>query len=503
MLQRLGLARAASTQRQPTSRLLCTCLREAILDGTLPAHTRLPPTRDLASELGVSRNTVLYAYDQLAAEGCVASRTGSGTFVADLSADRFIAAPAVVDMPAPLPADVPLPSGVSMRGQALLARLSATDVQWGAFLPGVPDVTEFPQQRFAQITAQCARRGPPALRSYATAGGHPALQRSLAQYLRQVRSVQCEPEQILITEGVHQAVDLLSRILADAGDIAWVENPGYWGTRNILRMNGLQVEAIAVDADGMQVIEPEPGSVPRLAFVTPSHQYPLGPIMALSRRLALLEAARRHGFWVVEDDYDSEFRFSGQPIPSLQGLMPEAPVIYVGTFSKTLYPGLRTAYMVLPPALVDRMGAAQMELYRGGHLLTQAALAEFIDSGHYAAHIRRMRLIYGCRRAHLVSLITQTLGSEWIHRFDSNAGLHLVMALPKSFRDVALVQRARDADVIVRPLSRYYENESEEQGLLLGFAAVTPMLMDSAFSRLQRCIEHMSRLQKWPPNGAN
>ena len=144
---------------------------------------------------------------------------------------------------APSPAPAPLPSGVSARGEALLGRVSATDVQWGAFLPGVPDVTEFPQQRFAQITAQCARRGPPALRSYATAGGHPALQRSLAQYLRQVRSVQCEPEQILITEGVHQAVDLLSRMLADAGDIAWVEDPGYWGTRNILRMNGLQVDA--------------------------------------------------------------------------------------------------------------------------------------------------------------------------------------------------------------------------------------------------------------------
>jgi GntR family transcriptional regulator/MocR family aminotransferase len=333
-------------------------------------------------------------------------------------------------------------------------------------------VTEFPQQRFAQITAQCARRGPPALRSYATAGGHPALQRSLAQYLRQVRSVQCEPSQILITEGVHQAVDLLSRLLADPGDIAWVEDPGYWGTRNILRMNGLQVDAIAVDADGMQVVEPAPGRVPRLAFVTPSHQYPLGPIMGLARRLALLEAARRHGFWVVEDDYDSEFRFSGQPIPSLQGLAPEAPVIYVGTFSKTLYPGLRTAYMVLPPALVDRLGAAQMELYRGGHLLTQAALAEFIDSGHYAAHIRRMRLIYGQRRARLVELVTQALGPEWIHPFDSNAGLHLVMSLPAPRQDVAIAQRARAAGVLVRPLSRYYERGPAQQGLLLGFAAV-------------------------------
>jgi len=235
-------------------------------------------------------------------------------------------------------------------------------------------------------------------------------------------------------------------------------------------------------------VEPAPGRVPKLAFVTPSHQYPLGPIMALSRRLALLEAARRHGFWVVEDDYDSEFRFSGQPIPSLQGLVPDAPVIYVGTFSKTLYPGLRTAYMVLPPALVDRIGAAQMELYRGGHLLTQAALAEFIDSGHYAAHIRRMRLIYGQRRARLVELITRELGPEWLHPFDSNAGLHLVMSLPAGQSDTLLARQAREQGVLVRPLSRYYERHAGEQGLLLGFAAVHVTAMDSPFERLSACL---------------
>ena len=241
--------------------------------------------------------------------------------------------------------------------------MNASGVDFGAFLPGVPDVTEFPQQRFAQITAQCARRGPPALGSYATAGGHPALQRSLAQYLRQVRSVQCEPEQILITEGVHQAVDLLSRMLAvvlgfnvraDSATRRLAENEGV-EIRYYSVMNGLQVDAIAVDADGMQVVEPAPGRVPKLAFVTPSHQYPLGPIMALSRRLALLEAARRHGFWVVEDDYDSEFRFAGQPIPSLQGLMPDAPVIYVGTFSKTLYQGLRSNIAFTREALAGRI----------------------------------------------------------------------------------------------------------------------------------------------------
>lgn len=496
LLQRLAVARTAATLA-PANRLLYECLRLAILDGTLPAATRLPPSRDLARELGVSRNTIVFAYDQLLAEGYLRSRVGSGTFVAEVFPDAYTTvAPRSSSVRAPVPHSapptppLPLQPRLSQRAQGLLGRISASPVQWGAFMPGVPDVTAFPHRRFAQILAQHARRGPPALRSYATSGGHPALQRSLANYLRQARSVTCEAGQILITEGIHQAIDLVARLLADPGDAAWVEDPGYWGTRSILGVNGIEVRAVPVDEEGLQVPDdPTDGERLRLAFVTPSHQYPLGPVMSLSRRLALLDVARQRHMWVVEDDYDSEFRFAGQPIPSLQGLVDDAPVIYVGTFSKTLYPGLRTAYMVLPPSLAETFRSAQMELYRGGHLLEQAALADFMDSGQYAAHIRRMRILYGARRARLIALIEERLGPGWVHPFDSNAGLHLVLALPAGVSDVAITAEAGRAGVLVRPLSRYYAAPAAPSGLLLGFASVPEEAMVKPLDILAGCIE--------------
>ena len=227
------------------------------------------------------------------------------------------------------------------------------------------------------------------------------------------------------------------------------------GIRNILRINALNICPLAVDEAGL--VPPEqPTNPPRLIFVTPSHQYPLGSVMSLARRQRLLALARNAGGWIVEDDYDSEFRFSGQPIPALQGLEADAPVIYIGTFSKTLYPALRLGYVVLPPPLVQALKTAHAELYRGGHLLIQSALAEFIQAGHYTAHIRRMRLLYARRRAFLTGLIEQHLGKQALSEFNSNAGLHLILNLPDEADDVAIAAAAGAQGVLVRPLSRYY-----------------------------------------------
>ncbi len=223
------------------------------------------------------------------------------------------------------------------------------------------------------------------------------LQQALVDYLRVSRGVHCQSDQILITEGIHQAIDLVTRMLCDNGDLAWVEEPSYWGIRHVLAMNDVRAEPLTVDANGL--CPPETvDDAPRLIFVTPSHQYPLGAVMSLERRQRLLALARQQGSWIVEDDYDSEFRFSGQPIPALQGLVADAPVVYIGTFSKTLYPGLRLGYVVIPRPLVSDLKHAHAELYRGGHSLIQMALAEFITAGHYSAHIRRMRLLYSRRR---------------------------------------------------------------------------------------------------------
>jgi GntR family transcriptional regulator/MocR family aminotransferase len=300
----------------------------------------------------------------------------------------------------------------------------------------------------------------------------------------------CEPGQIVVTEGVHQALDLITRVLGDPGDTAWVEEPGYWGTRSVLAVNGIRLLPRPVDAEGMRLPAGRAPRMrtPRFTFVTPSHQYPLGAVMSMGRRLDLLAHAARNGTWVVEDDYDSEFRFPGQPVPSLQGLVPDAPVIYVGTFSKTLYPGLRTAYMVVPQAVAGAFRTAQSELYRGGHMLMQAALAEFIATGSYAAHIRKMRLVYAARRAFLMGLVEQWLGPGWIHEYDTNAGLHLVLALPQECDDVAIAKAAGAQGVLVRPLSRYYAGRESRRGLLLGFASVAQEQMLMPWQVVARCI---------------
>lgn len=474
--------------RQPANRALYGCLRQAILDGSLPASSRLPPSRDLASELKLSRNTVMHAYEQLLAEGYLRTLTGSGTFVADVVPDNILwtrtgAASRLKTGDDQAPA-IPL----SGRGRGLVKDASASSIQWGAFVPGVPDVTEFPYRKFTQISARLWRRPPPELLSYSSGGGYYELRHELAIHLRQARSVNCDPDQIVITEGVHQAVDLIARLLGDPQDKVWVEEPGYWGIRSVLTINGLRVESVPVDEEGLAPEARHHGRPPKLIFVTPSHQYPLGSVMSLRRRLALLEYASQHSSWIVEDDYDSEFRFSGHPIPSLQGLVPDAPVIYVGTFSKTLYPGMRSAYMVLPKGLAASFSKAHSELYREGHLLTQATLAEFIKAGYYAAHIRRMRLIYASRRTALIAFIEKWLGSGWLHPYDSNAGLHLVLSLPNEMNDVQVARAALERAVAVRPLSKYYAGQPTESGLLMGFACVSEQEMRAPFEILVECL---------------
>lgn len=485
LLQRWSSAPEAEA-RQPANRRLYGCLRQSIFGGSIPATAKLPASRDLAALLGVSRNTVKHAYEQLMAEGYLRTRIGSGTFVADVLPEQVLWPAARQSASAKGPDAARAEDRLSGRGRKVVDGAQASPVQWGAFIPGVPDVTEFPQHKLERIAARWRRSPPAEWLSYASGGGHPDLRGALARYLRQARSVVCDADQILITEGVHQAVDLASRMLADHGQRAWLEEPGYWGVRSVLAMNGLSVDPIPVDEEGLQL--PEAVDPPQLIFVTPSHQYPLGSVMSLARRLRLLEYARQHSCWIVEDDYDSEFRFSGHAIPSLQGLTADAPVIYIGTFSKTLYPGLRVAYMVLPATLAASFRTAHAELYREGHMLTQAALAAFIEEGHYAAHIRRMRLIYAERRSALLELNERRLGPGWVHPHDSNAGLHLVMTLPPDVDDVLVARLARERGVLVRPLSRYYAGQANARGLLLGFAAVAAHAMAAPFDVLVSCL---------------
>lgn len=480
MLQRLG-----QQQDEKLYKRLYNAIRISILDGSLSPLSRMPASRDLAHELGLSRNTVTKVYEQLLAEGYVIARAGSGTFITDALPDDFLST-------TNFPTTKVSPGGsaqLSQRGNTLLQHASASPKQWGAFMPGVPDVTAFPHQLFSKLHARFSRRPIPQYLTYNShSGGGQELQQALVEYLRVARSVNCTAGQILITEGIHQALDLITRMLCNPGDHAWIEEPGYWGIRNILRMNDVNISPLGVDEAGMLPPTDISALPPRLIFVTPSHQYPLGSVMSLARRQQFLALARSTGGWIVEDDYDSEFRFSGQPIPALQGLESDAPVIYIGTFSKTIYPALRLGYVVLPEPLVTQLKTAHAELYRGGHLVTQIALAQFIKEGHYSAHIRRMRLLYARRRAFLVSLIEQHLGKEALNSFNSNAGLHLILNLPDGTDDIAVARSANDRGVLVRPLSQYYMGAERRSGLLMGFASVPEEEMASAFAILLACI---------------
>ena len=486
MAPRRNDAGRASSSGTTLNRQLYECLRSAILDASLPPSSPLPASRDLAREIGVSRNTVLHAYEQLRAEGYVHSRVGSGTFVAATTPESFLAAGRTT----PETDNAPATTRLSRRAQQLLANASAAPLQWGAFMPGVPDVTQFPHRQFSRILTRLWRNPAPELLTYSHGGGHPALRAAIAEHLRVARSVRCEPDQILVTEGVHQAVDLTLRMLVDPRDTVWVEEPGYWGFHKVLQMGSTVVRPMQVESVDSAL--PRGRTPPRLIFTTPSHQYPLGSVMSLARRRELLDIARASEGWVVEDDYDSEFRFAGRPIPSMQGMEPDAPVIYVGTFSKTLFPGLRVGYMVLPRALAAPFRTAHADLYREGHAITQAALAELIEQGHYAAHIRRMRVLYGRRRALLVALIVQHLGAEYLDAQSSNAGLHLVLRLPDAADDVAIADAARARGVLTRPLSRYYLRHDPRgggrRGLLLGYACVEESDIEPAFRALVECL---------------
>lgn len=485
LLQRLQQAQSGTLQQR-----LFDCLRGAILDGILHPKTRLPASRDLAQEIKVSRNTVLNAYDQLQAEGYVEARIGHGTWVSEQLPDLYLSLPtAILDHQTQ---SVQSSAVLSQRGHQLVETAAASPHQWGAFVPGAPDVTEFPHHIFTRIQNKLNKSPKVEQLIYSNDGGCILLRQALAEYLRMARSVQCDADQIIITEGIHQAIDLVTRTLSDVGDRVWIEDPAYWGVRNNLNVNGADIYPLPVDAEGI-VPELYPDQSPKLIFVTPSHQYPLGVHLSVSRRKQLLQIARKHGSWIVEDDYDSEFRFSGLPYPSLQGLEKNSRVIYMGTFSKTIYPALRIGYVVVPKVLSVPLRTAAAELYRGGHVLIQSALAEFIKDGHYEAHIRRMRLLYGKRRKYLIDLILRYLGESFLHEFDDASGLHLVLKLPLYVDDVALAKHSLTQGIKVRALSQYYMHRQtcHQRGLLLGFACVEASEMMSAFTILLACLREV------------
>jgi GntR family transcriptional regulator/MocR family aminotransferase len=447
----------------PRYRLLYDALRRAILSGQLPAGERLPSTRELALDLKLSRNTVVTAFDQLIAEGYIVTLTGSGTFVAGRVQGQCppVAKSALAGRRLVL----------SARGERLIATDPAITQEIQPFVPGIDDFSSFPAKLWQRLHNRHWREAKSELFDYGIGGGYTPLREAIARYVSLTRSVQVSPEQVLITPGTQHSILLCASLLANAGDLAWVEDPGYWGARKSLGATDLLLRPIAVDDEGLNPSPADLGTRPRLIYVTPSHHYPTGAVMSLSRRQALLEFAGQSGAWVLEDDYDSEFRYSGRPISSLQGLDSHDCVIYLGTFSKTLFPGIKLAYMTVPPGMAEAFKSALYDLQRPGQMMTQATLADFIAQGHFATHMRKLRQIYGTRREILVKTLRPIISS--LATISRNAsGQHLLIELPASSNDVALAALAATEGLVLRPLSSYYLGEQQRKGLLVGFAYV-------------------------------
>ncbi|WAI82200.1 MULTISPECIES: PLP-dependent aminotransferase family protein [Achromobacter] len=456
----------------PRQRQLIQRLKQAILAGQLPAGGKLPSSRALSEDLAISRNTVLIAYEQLTAEGYVIADR-QGTRVAPLSA------PLSAPQSAPL-STAPQPSANRTAQRALppatatrLSRIVATRAPSDSSLPmtpGTPALTQFPLNAWRRAQDRALHAAPATTLGYGHPIGEPALREAIAQYLRVSRGVHCDASRIIITEGAQGALALCVQLLTNPGDTAWLEDPGYRGAKSAFHGGDLNVVAMRVDADG--IVIPEDAwrtQPPRLIQTTPTHQYPTGAVLSVARRLDLLERARRAGAWIIEDDYDSEFRHQGEPIAAMQGLVSDAPVLYVGTFSKTLFPALRLGFLVLPEALAQTALPSVVEMLRGGHRLEQLTLAAFIDNGQFSRHLGRMRRLYRDRQAALREALATHFRVD--HEvLGGHSGLHLTVRLPPDMPDQAIVAQARQVGMNPSALSSFaMAPRPEDNGLVIGY----------------------------------
>jgi len=453
--------------RMPAHRRVYESIRRAIVSHHLVPGTRLPSTRSLADDLELSRNTLLAAFEQLHDEGYVISQVGSGTRVALTLPEDFSETQMAKD--AEKTEGTRSTSGLSVRGTVVAGEADQTSYEVQPFAPGEDDFSAFPTQLWRRLLNRQWRDPQPAHLDYGHAGGYLPLRRAIANYLRMSRAVSLTVEQILITSGTQQSIDLCARLLTDHGDLVWLENPCYWGARRVLEVNGLQLHPVPVDEEGISPTSDDFRTPPRLIYTTPSHQYPKGVVMSYGRRRLLLDYAASVGSWILEDDYDSEFRFGGHPLSSLQGMDQNDRVLYLGTFSKVMYPGIKLGYLVVPAGLAESFKFGLYELQRPGQVVIQAALAEFIEEGHFAGHIRRLRQIYGERRRLLqeaLSPITSVGASLPV----AGSGLHLMVGLPSDCDDVRVAGLAAEQGLRVYPLSCYGIGENREKGLIIGYA---------------------------------
>jgi GntR family transcriptional regulator / MocR family aminotransferase len=472
----------------PLYKQLYERLRQAILSSQLTSGTRLPSTRILASELAISRNTVTSAFRQLLVEGYLESRVGDGTYVAQALPEGLITSAAHRPKSTVSAASS---RRLSNKGTVLVEMPVDAPRLYGSPRPfryGVPALDKFPYDLWARLAARFWRSAPTDLLSYRDPAGYEPLRKVITSYLRTSRAVICDPEQVLIVNGIQHALDLSARVLLDPGDPVWIENPCYKGVYGPLVAAGAQPIPVPVDQEGLNVaagIQRNPRA--RMALVTPSHQHPLGLTMALPRRLELLNWAQRSGAWILEDDYGSEYCYASPPLPSLHGMDVNHRVIYMGSFNRALFPALRLGYLVIPPDLLEVFGRAQALVDRQSPVAEQVILTHFIAEGYFTRYVRRMRALYAERQKALIAATRKYL-SELLDVYPADAGMHVMGWLHAPLDDRQASRLALERGIEVPPLSAYCLEPYPRQGLLLGYAAFDEQAINDGIKRLAAAL---------------
>ena len=486
LLQGLTLERSSGV---PLYKQLETGLRKLILSGTLRARQKLPSTRELAGEIGISRITIKSVYEQLVAEGYVQATSGSGTFVAD--GLEIEVSPQV----GRLPDEVPRKINLTDRARSISStNASVRQGKTEPFRPGVPALDLFPIKPWNKYLREATNTSYRDL-SYGSVKGNADLRSSIASYLSDARGMQADSEQIVITSGAQQAFVLIAFSLLTRGDTVWYENPGHIAGRDIMQVMGANVAPVPIDAEGIDLefaIKNYPS--PKLIFTTPSHQQPLGTTMSLARRLSLLSYAQENDAWIIEDDYDSEFRYRGRPLPALSALDSERRVLYVGTFSKSMFAAIRLGYIVVPPEMVDAIGKTKILLGQNSSPLVEQALSRFMDDGRFVEHIRRMRRVYRERRDLLFDCLSSTC-AESLTPQPSDAGMHMLAWLNGGVSDLTAHRALLDVGIESLPLSVYSVYPIERSALVLGFSNVREERLPGLVGRMSNTLRSLSDLR--------
>ena len=480
---------------------LYQALKSRILTGRLTASTRIPSSRQLASLLSVSRNTINGALEQLKAEGYVKTKQGAGHYVSDELPESFLLAHKQPDINFPSKATNVKCLDVSDFGGTVLGELTSNEVGTDSsirgevrntsFEAGVPDLKAFPIKKWGQIANDNLRI---ALMGYDSPQGYEPLRKVLADYLRSSRGLECSSDQVIITVGAQQASSIALQVLLNEGETAYVENPGYIGMRKAIAARGANVQGIDVGDEGIDITQLPSHPTGKLICLTPTHQYPMGGIMPLGNRLRILQWAATHGIWIIEDDYDSEYHYDHKPIAAMQGLGLKEQVIYIGSFSKVLFPALRLGYMVVPKRLVKACVAAKTFTSGQSPIIDQATTAEFIQSGLFLRHLHRMRLLYEKKLQAILEACNKHL-STIARPIYSGAGMHIVLtfnsATLKGINDNDVVDAMRKLQIFGSALSAYYVDTPKYQGLVLGFANTDVSKMDEAIDKIGQAVDSL------------